>query len=156
MCGVVPHVCPENLTLFCNGLLHCSHCQLCWIRFGESTSPEGSCKGTENRSSLIWGKSFEPDVLFKVNTFSILDPSSPSPLLFVSCTFCDAILSLHFCSQEISHECISGCRGDTVKDWGTWESKLDRMKAVSSSLGKSNFLERISAMVLFFPAICWL
>jgi hypothetical protein len=43
-----------------------------------------------------------------------------------------------------------------VKDWGTWEAKYDRMKAVRSSLVKLNFRERMSAKVLCFPTMCWL
>lgn len=116
---------------------------------------KGNCEGTEDFDSVGSVEVVEPDVVGDTDGLGVLLPPPERPISVLERLSRNCSLTLSLCSNEVSHETISGGSGAIAKCSGicsgTWEYK----RLVSSSFDLSSSLERASDTSFSLPANHW-
>ncbi len=154
--GVEPHVCPEDLAQFCQGLFDCASRQTFCIFSGKDSFPECCSKGSEESGLHEGLESLEEWVMLVFNSFKVSFPSAPCSRFFVSCFLLNSMCSLFFCKSQVIQKVIDGGSGSMEKILGTCSGKEERIKERGSLSERSCLLLRVSATSLYIPLKCWL
>ena len=83
------------------------------------------------------------------------DPSFPRSLMFLVGVVCYTIASLNFPSVDVTHETITGGRGEIAKLVGICVCEMCFRNRVSSTGLRKCHRDRRPATMLCFPLWCW-